>query len=103
FQLYHQPIVPAYGPDTGGPAMEVFVRLQDEAGHEVPPSDFIRAAERYRLMSLVDRWVVQTTLAALGRGAIPIAANRSVAINVSGQTLRDGPVPGVAVECLCST
>ena len=43
---------------------------EDEAGNELPPSDFLRAAERYRLMGLVDRWVVQTTLAALGRGAI---------------------------------
>jgi diguanylate cyclase (GGDEF)-like protein/PAS domain S-box-containing protein len=103
FQLYHQPIVPAYGQDGGGPAMEVFVRLQDEAGHEVPPSDFVRAAERYRLMSLVDRWVVQTTLAALGRGAIPIPANRSVAINVSGQTLGDVQFLEFVVECLDST
>ena len=103
FQLYHQPIVPAYGTNGGGPAMEVFVRLQDESGHEVPPSEFVRAAERYRLMSLVDRWVVQTTLAALGRGAIPIPANRSLAINVSGQTLGDVQFLEFVVECLDST
>jgi diguanylate cyclase (GGDEF)-like protein/PAS domain S-box-containing protein len=103
FQLYHQPIVPAYRQDGGGPAMEVLVRLQDEAGHEVPPSEFVRAAERYRLMGLVDRWVVQTTLAALGRGAIPIAGNRSVAINVSGQTLGDVQFLEFVVECLDST
>jgi diguanylate cyclase (GGDEF)-like protein/PAS domain S-box-containing protein len=103
FHLYHQPIVPAYGVDGGGPAMEVFVRLQDEAGHEVPPSDFVRAAERYRLMGLVDRWVVQTTLAALGRGAIPVPSNRSVAINVSGQTLSDVQFLEFVVECLDST
>jgi diguanylate cyclase (GGDEF)-like protein/PAS domain S-box-containing protein len=103
FQLYSQPIVPAYGQNGGGPAMEVFVRLQDEAGHEVPPSEFVRAAERYRLMSLVDRWVVQTTLAALGRGAIPIPANRSVAINISGQTLGDVQFLEFVVECLDST
>ncbi len=103
FQLYHQPIVPAYGHEGGGPAMEVFVRLQDETGHEVPPGEFVRAAERYRLMSLVDRWVVQTTLAALGRGAIPVAANRSVAINISGQTLGDVQFLEFVVECLDST
>ncbi len=103
FQLYHQPIVPAFGEDTGGPAMEVLVRLQDEHGHEVPPSEFVRAAERYRLMGLVDRWVVQTTLAALGRGAIPVPATRSVAINVSGQTLGDTQFLEFVVECLDST
>jgi len=103
FHLYHQPIIPAYGQDGGGPAMEVLVRLQDEAGHEVPPSEFVKAAERYRLMSLVDRWVVQTTLAALGRGAIPVPPNRSVAINISGQTLSDVQFLEFVVECLDST
>ena len=89
FHLYHQVIVPAHGEDGGGPAMEVLVRLEDETGKELMPADFMRAAERYRLMGLVDRWVVQTTLAALGRGAIAVPANRSVAINISGQTLGD--------------
>ncbi len=103
FQLYHQPIVPAFGDNGGGPAMEVLVRLRDEVGREVPPSDFVRAAERYRLMGLVDRWVVQTTLAALGRGAIPIPATRSVAINISGQTLGDMQFLEFVVECLDST
>lgn len=103
FQLYHQPIVPAHGGDGSGPAMEVLVRLQDEAGHEVPPSEFVRAAERYRLMGLVDRWVVQTTLAALGRGAIQIPANRGVAINISGETLGDLQFLEFVVECLDST
>jgi diguanylate cyclase (GGDEF)-like protein/PAS domain S-box-containing protein len=103
FHLYHQPIVPAFGEDTGGPAMEVLVRLQDEHGHEVPPSEFVRAAERYHLMGLVDRWVVQTTLAALGRGAIPVPPTRSVAINVSGQTLGDTQFLEFVVECLDST
>ncbi|HLY51566.1 MAG TPA: EAL domain-containing protein, partial [Steroidobacteraceae bacterium] len=102
FQLYHQIIVPAQGTD-GGPAMEVLVRLQDEAGRELPPAEFIRAAERYRLMGLVDRWVVQTTLAALGRGAIVVPPDRSVAINISGQTLGDAQFLEFVVECLDST
>jgi diguanylate cyclase (GGDEF)-like protein/PAS domain S-box-containing protein len=102
FHLYHQVIVPAHGEDSG-PAMEVLLRLQDEAGHELLPAEFMRAAERYRLMGLVDRWVVQTTLAALGRGAIPVAANRSVAINISGQTLGDLQFLEFVVECLDST
>jgi diguanylate cyclase (GGDEF)-like protein/PAS domain S-box-containing protein len=103
FQLFYQPIVPAHGTDGGGPAMEVLVRLRDEGGHPVPPAEFVRAAERYRLMGLVDRWVVQTTLAALGRGAIPVASDHCVAINVSGQTLADGQFLEFVVECLDST
>ena len=102
FHLYQQVIVPAHG-DDGGPALEVLLRLQDEAGHELPPSEFMRAAERYRLMGLVDRWVVQTTFAALGRGAIPVPAHRSVAINVSGQTLGDAQFLEFVVECFDSS
>jgi EAL domain-containing protein (putative c-di-GMP-specific phosphodiesterase class I) len=103
FQLYQQPIVPAYGDDNGGPAMEVFVRLGGEDGEQIPPSEFVRAAERYRLMGLVDRWVVQTTLAAIGRGAIHVPSRRCVAINISGQTLGDPDFLEFVVECLDST
>jgi len=102
FHLYHQVIVPAHGED-GGPAMEVLVRLQDESGHDLLPAEFMRAAERYRLMGLVDRWVVQTTLAALGRGAIAVEPRHSVAINISGQTLGDAQFLEFVVECLDST
>ena len=102
FQLYHQVIVPAHGND-GGPAMEVLIRLRDENGQELAPAEFMRAAERYRLMGLVDRWVVQTTLAALGRGAIALQPDRSVAINISGQTLGDLQFLEFVVECLDST
>jgi diguanylate cyclase (GGDEF)-like protein/PAS domain S-box-containing protein len=103
FQLYHQSIEPAFGNDGDGPAMEVLVRMQDENGNEIQPVDFIRAAERYRLMGLVDRWVVQTTLTALGRGAFSLPENRSVAINISGQTLADAQFLEFVVECLDST
>jgi diguanylate cyclase (GGDEF)-like protein/PAS domain S-box-containing protein len=102
FQLYHQIIVPTHG-GNGGPALEVLIRLRDENGQELPPAEFMRAAERYRLMGLVDRWVVQNTLAALGRGALPLPPERSVAINISGQTLGDLQFLEFVVECLDST
>jgi diguanylate cyclase (GGDEF)-like protein/PAS domain S-box-containing protein len=102
FHLYHQVIVAAHGEETG-PAMEVLVRMQDETGHELAPAEFMRPAERYRLMGLVDRWVVQTTFAALGRGAIPVQTGRSVAINISGQTLGDAQFLEFVVECFDST
>jgi diguanylate cyclase (GGDEF)-like protein/PAS domain S-box-containing protein len=102
FQLYHQIIVPTHGAN-GGPALEVLIRLRDENGQELPPAEFMRAAERYRLMGLVDRWVVQHTLAALGRGALPVPPERSVAINISGQTLGDLQFLEFVVECLDST
>ncbi|HEX4052445.1 MAG TPA: EAL domain-containing protein [Steroidobacteraceae bacterium] len=103
FELYCQPIVPSYAANDEGPAMEVLIRLRDDAGEQLPPIDFVRAAERYRLMGLVDRWVVQTTLTALGRGAIQLPPKRSVAINISAQTLADGEFLEFVVDCFDST
>ncbi len=103
FRLFWQPIVSAYGDDGRGPAMEVLLRLADDAGREMPPVDFLRAAERYRLMSLIDRWVVQTTLTALGRGAIELPGERSLAINISGQTLADGQFLEFVTDCFDRT
>jgi diguanylate cyclase (GGDEF)-like protein/PAS domain S-box-containing protein len=103
FELYCQPIVAAFAANDEGPAMEVLVRLRDDSGQHLSPIEFVRAAERYRLMVLVDRWVVQTTLTAMGRGAIALAPKRSVAINISGQTLQDAQFLEFVVECFDST
>jgi diguanylate cyclase (GGDEF)-like protein/PAS domain S-box-containing protein len=98
FRLYWQPIVSAYGENGGGPSMEVLVRLSDEHGQDLSPAELVRAAERYRLMGLVDRWVVQTTLTAMGRGAITLPSNRTLALNVSGQTVADAQFLEFVVE-----
>jgi diguanylate cyclase (GGDEF)-like protein/PAS domain S-box-containing protein len=103
FTLYYQPIVAAYGGETDGPSMEVLLRMLDESGAEIAPLEFVAAAERYRLMASVDRWVVQTTLAALSRNAFQLAPDRCVAINISGQTLGDPLFLEFVVECLDST
>ena len=99
FELYSQPIVPVSAQIHDGPALEVLVRLKDENGQDVSPSEFLRAAERYRLMALVDRWVVQTTLSAIGRGALTVDKDRSIAINISGQTLGDTQFLEFVVDC----
>jgi diguanylate cyclase (GGDEF)-like protein/PAS domain S-box-containing protein len=88
FELYVQPIEAARPGSVNGPAMEVFVRLHDE-GQAIGPSEFFPAAERYRLMTMIDRWVLGSALAALAAGAIRIPPGRSLSINISGQTLAD--------------
>jgi diguanylate cyclase (GGDEF)-like protein/PAS domain S-box-containing protein len=108
FELYHQPIVltrPDTRPDAlRGPALEVFVRLPAENGQmAAPPGEFIRAAERYRLMPHVDRWVVQSVLSALGRGGLKLPPGRSVAINIAGQTLGDAEFLEFVVDCFDHT
>jgi diguanylate cyclase (GGDEF)-like protein/PAS domain S-box-containing protein len=104
FELYYQPIVHAQIGGLRGPAIEVFVRMEGENGQPPsPPAEFIRAAERYRLMPYVDRWVVQAVLSALGRGGLKLPAGRSVAINIAGQTLGDSEFLEFVVECFDHT
>ncbi|MEO0375655.1 MAG: EAL domain-containing protein [Cyanobacteria bacterium P01_A01_bin.17] len=59
FRLYSQPIRPliAAHPDIH---CEVLLRLVESDGTLVLPMDFIPAAERYDLMPMIDRWVVET-------------------------------------------
>jgi diguanylate cyclase (GGDEF)-like protein/PAS domain S-box-containing protein len=104
FELYYQPIVHARAGGMRGPALEVFVRLAGESGQPAAASaDFIPAAERYRLMPHVDRWVVQAVLAALGRGGLKLPPGRSVAINIAGQTLGDAEFLEFVVDCFDHT
>jgi diguanylate cyclase (GGDEF)-like protein/PAS domain S-box-containing protein len=104
FELYFQPIVHARANGMRGPALEVFVRLAGEHGQPgAPTAEFIRAAERYRLMPHIDRWVVQTVLSALGRGGMRLPPGRSVAINIAGQTLGDSDFLEFVVDCLDHT
>ena len=103
FELYYQPIVHAQLTGERGPALEVFVRLDGTSGHPASPAEFIRAAERYRLMPRVDRWVVQAVLSALGRGGLKLPPGRSVAINIAGQTLGDADFLEFVADCFDHT
>jgi diguanylate cyclase (GGDEF)-like protein len=103
FELYAQLIQPVGPPTASGPGLEVLLRLRDEVGNTIAPAEFMQAAERYRLMPHVDRWVVQTALTALGRGGVRLAPGRSLCINLSGQTLGDASFLEFVVDCLDRT
>jgi diguanylate cyclase (GGDEF)-like protein/PAS domain S-box-containing protein len=100
FELYTQPIVAVGGRPDVGPACEVLLRLRNADGSESKPMDFMPAAERYHLMPSVDRWVLQTAFAAIGAGVLKLPKGRSVAVNVSSQTLADPQFLEFVVECL---
>lgn len=104
FELMAQPIIATATAPTQGPALEVLLRLQDDAvPGGISPTEFLRAAERYRLMGDVDRWVVQAALTALARGSLRVPSDRSIAINLSGQTLGDPQFLEFVVDCLDRT
>jgi diguanylate cyclase (GGDEF)-like protein/PAS domain S-box-containing protein len=87
----------------GGPSAEVFLRLQDDEGRTAVPRQFLRAAERYHLVGSLDRWVVRTTLAAIGQGSLRVPEQRSCTINLSSQSLSEEDFLEFVVECLDQT
>ncbi len=103
FVLHAQPIVSVEGDVHDGPAFEVLLRMQDDAGREIAPGEFLQSAERYKLMPRIDRWVIETAFNALGSGGLRLPDNRSCAINLSGQTIGDSQFLEFVVECLDTT
>jgi diguanylate cyclase (GGDEF)-like protein/PAS domain S-box-containing protein len=86
--LYYQPIVPLGINPISGQWGEILVRLLDADGHLVLPGSFTPAAERYGLMTAVDRWVFRHSLEALQLRP-STAGPTTYSINVSGQSLGD--------------
>ncbi|HJS22082.1 MAG TPA: EAL domain-containing protein [Steroidobacteraceae bacterium] len=60
FRLVQQPIASLQGEDKG--MFDVLVRMLDEQGTEVLPTEFMAAAERNDLMKNIDRWVIGASM-----------------------------------------
>jgi diguanylate cyclase (GGDEF)-like protein/PAS domain S-box-containing protein len=87
-ELFFQPIV-SLTTEDGRDFHELTVRLRDDSGALVLPMEFIPAAERYNVMSVIDRWVVGQAIELLRerqrRGQpLPI-----LAVNLSGTSLNE--------------
>lgn len=100
FVLYSQLIEPLQR-THGRTHCEILVRILDADGNTVPPMAFIPAAERYNLMTEVDRWVLRNTLARFGQlcqGGDP--GDCTVSVNLSTQSLCDDDFLPFALEQL---
>ncbi|MGZ8228362.1 MAG: EAL domain-containing protein [Burkholderiales bacterium] len=99
FRLYRQRIVPLAHGSTQAPSYEVLVRMIDRAGNLVPPTGFMPAAERYNLLTSIERWVISSLIEYLHRecasGAIPSGARDRgyYAVNLSGASINDRSLP----------
>ena len=111
FELLAQPIESLKIKDAP-PQYEILLRMQDSDGNSIPRGAFFSAAERYKLMPQIDRWVVSTTLARLSENLQCIENKRAVySINLSGQSLSDDDIlefidqemqeSGVPASALC--
>jgi diguanylate cyclase (GGDEF)-like protein/PAS domain S-box-containing protein len=100
FCLYCQPIAAIDSDTSLHRHFEVLLRLQDQDGNIISPASFIPAAERYNLMTLVDRWVVNNLFQCIGNQPdSDQCLDQSVssveevsdvyAVNLSGDSLND--------------
>ncbi|MGE5605878.1 MAG: EAL domain-containing protein, partial [Bacteroidota bacterium] len=89
FRLFYQPIVPIID-KNGIDHYEILIRMLDEEGNVVYPSSFLPAAQRYKLMSSIDRWVINTYFSFYASN-YPKKANKSAFcnINLSGLFLNE--------------
>jgi len=82
FRLVQQPIASLVG--EGDAMVDLLVRMLDDKGEEVLPSEFLAAAQRTDLMKNIDRWVV-------GAAMSYCAARKPhrVFVRISRDSLRD--------------
>lgn len=96
--LYCQPIAALEG-NARHPMAEVLVRLHEEEKSFLPPGEFLPLFEHHGMMAALDRWVVHNALRHLARGS----RVERLAINVSGQSLREAAFPlAIAEELLAA-
>ncbi|MBQ4854992.1 EAL domain-containing protein [Rhodanobacter sp. B2A1Ga4] len=98
--LTYQEIWPLPLAAGGEPDVELLLRFREESGQLVAPGVFMPAAERYGLMPVVDRWVIETTLANFDRLHPSGGALRMVAINLSGASVEDEALAGLIIGLL---
>ena len=91
FRLYAQEIAPLSSVPRQTRHLEILLRLQDETGRLIPPDSFIPAAERYGLMTAIDRWVVNNVFKVI-QECLEQDSNEPLAmcaINLSGISIGD--------------
>jgi len=89
--LYCQPISPLKKLDLAPKHYEVLIRMVDNDGTLIYPESFIPAAERYNLITTIDRWVIDNSFAFLHHYYQSNNASErlKLSFNLSGGSLGD--------------
>jgi len=90
-RLYVQPIMPLFPSDSADVHYEMLLRMLDDDGQVILPMAFIPAAERYNLMTSIDRWVVSAAFSIFHQlfSAVTGGVKTICTVNLSGHTLCD--------------
>jgi EAL domain-containing protein (putative c-di-GMP-specific phosphodiesterase class I) len=86
--LEMQPIMSLKSPNESL-NFEVLLRMREPDGRVVPAGSVIAAAEKSGRASMIDRWVLSTTLAWIAEHAEDLCNTRFVCMNLSGASLND--------------
>ena len=87
FVPYYQEICPLG--EVGSDKIEILLRLRDRDGTLVQPGEFITAAERYKLMPSIDRWVINAAFRHVKEGLKAGVDLPITGVNLSGSSLAD--------------
>ena len=87
FTLYFQPIIPCANKSRHYTYLEILVRLIDDDGTVIAPGAFLYAAEKYNMVSSIDRWVIENSMAWLAETEKSDGRPITISINLSGQTI----------------
>ena len=74
--LFAQPIVPLTG---GRPGEELLLRIVSRDGEIIRPASFLPIAEKYGLITEIDRWVITRAIRQAAQGARVVSVNLSAA------------------------
>lgn len=100
FQLLYQPIVSLQGDSAEN--YEVLLRMLDDKGQAISPSEFMAAAEQAGLANGVDRWVLAHAVKALVERR-RAGKHTNLFVKLTGKTLHDDKLLGWLQELLSAS
>ncbi|RQR24493.1 EAL domain-containing protein [Burkholderia sp. Bp9143] len=68
---------------------EILIRMRDDDGALIPAAAFLSSAERFHLITRIDRWVVRQVFEWMARHRDALRHVGSIGINLSGQSIGD--------------
>lgn len=98
FKILFQPVIDLRG--GGGELYEVFVRMVDETGRDIVPSEFMGVAQTQEVCEKIDRWVILQSVKTLSEHRAKGHETKLI-INISSESMRDQtlmPWLGVALK-----
>ena len=102
FTLFAQKIEPLQG-IGGGLRCEILLRLRDGDGKLIQPGEFLPAAEHFRIMPRIDKWVVGTVIDFLTRNRELVSSAEMISVNLSGKSIGDSKFQNFVRDRVAST